>query len=393
MIKYEVKSLNDLEGLVDRLYTLLVKSDLSINEIKEKSRLITYFSNLSEFSIKLSELIELYQKDKKHAYHYVFEKLKLKDEIKQKISKEFKDVYGDVIYVVEENENSVNVEDVVNEVSKEVSKTSLIKLENEDDIKEIEEVVSLNEEERVFIRKNTIETSYFIQVKFKNDTATELKFNKDVYTLTINPKSLIIFHEDFIDKYQYDIEIDKEYFKERNQYITEFNEEFLKRILEQGYRNILFIKQGKKLFRFTELSLKDFILSKSELSDIYNKMVDSKLTYTKFINEVNVYILGIQEKMQIEIEDFILSKDRIMISSVDIEDKKEFEDVIKNGFFQEVEAYRNSYVESNYDTSMQLQKENISNYYESNENEKVNNDLNLDIAKLKEMFGRKRKRK
>ncbi|MEM4958533.1 MAG: hypothetical protein QXX12_01515 [Nanopusillaceae archaeon] len=389
MIKYEVKSLSDLEGLVDRLYTLLVKSDLSINEIKEKSRLITYFSNLSEFSIKLSELMELYQKDKKHAYHYVFEKLKLKDEIKQKISKEFKDVYGDVIYVVKENENSVNIENVINEVSKEVSKASLIKLENEDDIKEIEEVVSLNEEERLFIRKNTIETSYFIQVKFKNDTATELKFNKDVYTLTINPKSLIIFHEDFIDKYQYDIEIDKEYFKERNQYITEFNEEFLKRILEQGYRNILFIKQGKKLFRFAELSLKDFILSNSELSDIYNKMVDSKFTYTKFINEVNVYILGIQEKMQIEIEDFILSKDRIMISSVDIEDKKEFEDVIKNGFFQEVEAYKNSHVESNYDASMQLQEENISNH----EVEKVNDDLNLDIAKLKEMFGRKRKRK
>lgn len=259
MYYIEIKNLQDLENLIEKLINYLNSNDLSINEIKEKSRIITMLTYFSKYTISFSTVLELYSKqDKKEVIYYVLSKLYLpnKEQLLQEFNERYlnnnnedkKDII-DIQNIVENKEietvleNDVKISNIIKEVEDEVKYMSVKKLD-EENLENIKSFAIMTDEERNFIRNNTIENKKIIKLIMGGKTF-EVKENNDIIIVKIPLKSKVIIDKNVIFDYEnYENEDNKTNIFQEIEKHDNINMEKIN--LENDDNNIIKKKRGRK---------------------------------------------------------------------------------------------------------------------------------------------------
>lgn len=219
MYYIEIKNLKDLETLIDKLVHYISASDLSINEIKEKSRIITMLTYFSRYTISFSTILELYSKDnKKDVLYYVLSRLNLQN--KEDLMKEFEEKYSNTNNqsenkeIVNDNtetnvlvkeaetilENDTNISKIIKEVENEVKHISVKKLD-ESELEEMKTFSVITDEERNYIRNTVIENKKIVKIT-SGGKVFEIKENNDVILIKIPAKTKLIIDKGVIFDYE-----------------------------------------------------------------------------------------------------------------------------------------------------------------------------------------------
>lgn len=226
---FEIKSLKDLETLIDKLMVYMNKCE-TISEIKEKSRILHFLTYFSRYTISFATLINLYsEENKKDAILYVLKKLNLPN--KEKLLEEFNQKYAiqNNLENIEEKievkemetilENDTKITNIIKEVEDEVKYMSIKKLD-ENKLEEIKKFTIITDEERNFIRNETIENRKIIKI-ISGGKTFEVKENNDIIIIKIPSKSKLIIDKNIAFNYlEDDIKSTSNIFQKSNEDIN-----------------------------------------------------------------------------------------------------------------------------------------------------------------------------